>query len=167
MDISAADRHRAHGVVIERYLETGFNYRMTDIQAAIGLVQLSRLADILRRRRELARRYDDWLTEMTGLRVPRRPSWGLPNFQSYWVELTPDWPTTRDRLLSLMLEHGVTLRRGIMAAHREPAYAEERAAPLPVTDRITDRSVILPLFHQMTNEQQRHVVTVLGQIARR
>jgi dTDP-4-amino-4,6-dideoxygalactose transaminase len=167
MDISAADRHRAHGVVIERYLETGFNYRMTDIQAAIGLVQLSRLADILRRRRELGRRYDDWLTEMTGLRVPRRPAWGLPNFQSYWVELTPDWPTTRDQLLSLMLEHGVSLRRGIMAAHREPAYVEEGSAPLPVTDRITDRSVILPLFHQMTNEQQRHVVTVLGEIAGR
>lgn len=167
MDVSAADRHRARGVVIEHYLETGFNYRMTDIQAAIGLVQLTRLTGIVQRRRELAARYDDWLADMAGVRVPQRPSWGSPNFQSYWIELTPDWPTGRDDLLAAMLEHGVSLRRGIMAAHREPAYADASSAPLPVTDRITDHSVILPLFHQMTDDQQRHVVAALDQLARR
>ena len=57
MNISAAERHQSRQPVIESYLEVGFNYRMTDIQAAVGLVQLGKLDAMVRRRRELAARY--------------------------------------------------------------------------------------------------------------
>jgi perosamine synthetase len=59
-----------------------------------------------------------------------------------------------------MLGQGISARRGIMAAHLEPAYAERAPARLPITEWITTRSLILPLFHEMTPDQQRHIVDV-------
>jgi dTDP-4-amino-4,6-dideoxygalactose transaminase len=165
MSVSAADRHaggKGGRVVIEEYEETGFNYRMTDMQAAVGLVQLARLDAIITRRRALAARYQRLLAEIPGLACVRDPEYGRTNFQSFWILLPDDFPVGRDELLRLLLADGVSGRRGIMAAHREPAYAGVEAADLPVTDRFTTRSLILPLFHDMTADQQDRVVeTVL------
>ncbi|MCX5063190.1 MULTISPECIES: DegT/DnrJ/EryC1/StrS aminotransferase family protein [unclassified Streptomyces] len=167
MNASAADRHASNKPVLESYLEVGFNYRMTDVQAAIGLVQLGRLGAMIARRRELAARYDDLLHDVPGLTPVRDPEHGQSNFQSYWVLLDEDFPVGRDDLLAALAEAGVSARRGIMAAHLEPAYADHPSAPLPVTERITRRSLILPLFHTMTEAQQDRVVTALREQARR
>ncbi|WP_327667678.1 DegT/DnrJ/EryC1/StrS family aminotransferase [Streptomyces sp. NBC_00485] len=167
MNASAADRHASNKPVLESYLEVGFNYRMTDVQAAIGLVQLGRLDAMIARRRELAARYDDLLHDVPGLTPVRDPEHGQSNFQSYWVLLDEDFPVGRDDLLAALAEAGVSARRGIMAAHLEPAYADHPSAPLPVTERITRRSLILPLFHTMTEAQQNRVVTALREQARR
>ncbi|MCX5251030.1 MULTISPECIES: DegT/DnrJ/EryC1/StrS family aminotransferase [unclassified Streptomyces] len=167
MNASAADRHASNKPVLESYLEVGFNYRMTDVQAAIGLVQLGRLDAMIARRRELAARYDDLLHDVPGLTPVRDPEHGQSNFQSYWVLLDEDFPVGRDDLLAALAEAGVSARRGIMAAHLEPAYADHPSAPLPVTERITRRSLILPLFHTMTEAQQDRVVTALREQARR
>ncbi|MCX5054097.1 DegT/DnrJ/EryC1/StrS aminotransferase family protein [Streptomyces sp. NBC_00474] len=167
MNASAADRHASNKPVLESYLEVGFNYRMTDVQAAIGLVQLGRLDAMIARRRELAARYDDLLHDVPGLTPVRDPEHGQSNFQSYWVLLDEDFPVGRDDLLAALAEAGVSARRGIMAAHLEPAYADHPSAPLPVTERITRRSLILPLFHTMTETQQDRVVTALREQARR
>ena len=66
--------------------------------------------------------------------------------------MSEPFPTDREGLLAVLAEHDISARRGIMAAHRQPAYADHRTAPLPVTERLTDRSLILPVFHQMTDE---------------
>jgi perosamine synthetase len=162
MSVSAADRHQATKVVFEEYLETGYNYRMTDMQAAVGLVQLTRLDDIVARRRELAIRYQALLAErLPGLTTARDPEYGQTNYQSFWILLPDDYPLGRDALIQRLFDAGVSARRGIMAAHREPAYAGARA-DLPGTDLLTTRSVILPLFHEMTEEQQRWVVEVVA-----
>ncbi|WP_207400930.1 DegT/DnrJ/EryC1/StrS family aminotransferase [Actinomadura roseirufa] len=157
MSVSAADRHGSARVVLEEYGETGFNYRMTDLQAALGLVQLTRLDAIVARRRDLAARYRRMLADVPGLACVGDPPYGRTNYQSFWILLPDDFPIGRDELLQRMLDDGVSARRGIMAAHREPAYAGV-AADLPVTDRFTARSLILPLFHDMTAEQQDRVV---------
>ncbi|MCX4885527.1 MULTISPECIES: DegT/DnrJ/EryC1/StrS aminotransferase family protein [unclassified Streptomyces] len=167
MNASAADRHASNKPVLESYLEVGFNYRMTDVQAAIGLVQLGRLDAMIARRRELAGRYDTLLHDVPGLTPVRDPAHGQSNFQSYWVLLDEDFPVGRDDLLAALAEAGVSARRGIMAAHLEPAYADHPRAPLPVTERITRHSLILPLFHTMTEAQQDRVVTALREQARR
>ncbi len=123
MSVSAADRHAAREVVIESYLETGFNYRMSDLQAAVGLVQLSRLDSNLRRRRELAEHYQHGFADLQQARVSRDPSYGTTNFQSFWMTLPDDFPVSRDKVLRRLLAADVSARRGFMAAHLEPAYS--------------------------------------------
>ena len=167
MNASAADRHASDKPVLESYLEVGYNYRMTDVQAAIGLVQLGKLDAMIARRRELASRYHELLRGVTGLTPVRDPAHGQSNFQSYWVLLDGDFPVGRDDLLAALSEAGVSARRGIMASHLEPAYAGHPGVPLPVTERITRDSLILPLFHTMTEAQQDRVVAALREQARR
>lgn len=162
MDVSAADRHNSSQPVIERYVEVGFNFRMTDIQAAIGLVQLGRLSALVARRRELAQRYTRLLSGMAGMQTVRDPDYGSANYQSFWLLLPQDAAVTRDELLRLLAESGISARRGIMAAHLEPAYAGCAAGPLPVTERLTADTLILPLFHEMTEAEQDLVVSVLS-----
>ncbi|MFD0688160.1 DegT/DnrJ/EryC1/StrS family aminotransferase [Actinomadura fibrosa] len=161
MSVSAADRHGSAKVVLEEYEETGFNYRMTDMQAAVGLVQLGRLDAIVARRRELAERYRRLLADVPGLACAGDPPHGRTNYQSFWVLLPDDHPIGRDDLLQRMLDAGISARRGIMAAHREPAYADV-PADLPVTDRFTARSLILPLFHAMTAAEQDRVAEAVA-----
>ncbi|MET8585965.1 DegT/DnrJ/EryC1/StrS family aminotransferase [Streptomyces collinus] len=165
MNASAAERHASDRPVLERYLEVGFNYRMTDVQAAIGLVQLGKLDAMVTRRRALAARYETLLRDVPGLTPVRDPAHGQSNFQSYWVLLAEDFPVGRDDLLAALAAAGVSARRGIMASHLEPAYAGHPAAPLPVTERISRDSLILPLFHTMTEAQQDRVVAVLREQA--
>ena len=160
MDVSAADRHRSRQPVIEHYTEVGFNYRMTDIQAAIGLVQLRKLAPMVARRRLLARRYTELLSGIPGLVTAGDPPYGETNYQSFWVLLPEESAVGRDELMRLLAESGVSARRGIMAAHLEPAYADTRPS-LPVTERLARHSLILPLFHEMTEAEQDHVVSVM------
>jgi perosamine synthetase len=165
MDMSAAARHAAGGrVVLERYLEVGFNYRMTDIQAAVGLVQLSKLPEMVRRRREIVTQYRSALTSVPGLSPVAEPDRAEGNYQSFWVLLEDDWPMSRNETLQFLADRGVQARRGIMAAHLEPAYAgsvETGRAELPVTEAITERSLILPVFHTMTEDEIARVVDAL------
>ncbi|AEV84028.1 glutamine--scyllo-inositol aminotransferase [Actinoplanes sp. SE50] len=165
MNVSAADRHSSSQPVLEAYLETAYNYRMTDIQAAVGLVQLGRLAGLVAQRRSLAARYHELLADIDGLVPVRDPAHGQTNYQSFWVLLDPPYRTGRDEVLAELARRGVSARRGIMAAHLEPAYADVTPGPLPVTERITRDSLILPLHHRVTDEDQQHIVGVLRDLA--
>jgi dTDP-4-amino-4,6-dideoxygalactose transaminase len=163
MSVSAADRQTMVLAPAEQYLEVGYNYRMTDLQAAVGIVQLSRLDEIVRRRREIADVYADEIDAIPGLRAVADPPWGKSNFQSYWVEVEPEYGIGRDALLEALAEVEISARRGIMCAHRQPAYsgADTGSASLTASERLTDNTLILPVFHQMTIEQQNRVIDVL------
>ncbi len=161
MDVSAAQRHASRQPVIEKYLETGFNYRMTDVQAAIGLVQLGKLDEMVARRRELAERYRRRLSVIPNLRTITDPDYGTTNYQSFWILPPDDSPLSRDELLSTLAQAGISARRGIIAAHLEPAYSDRPRAALPITELLTARSLILPLFHDLTEEQQDEVVEAI------
>jgi dTDP-4-amino-4,6-dideoxygalactose transaminase len=164
MNASAADRHSAGGVVIESYLETGFNYRMTDVQAALGLVQLRRLDGIIERRRELAARYHSLLSDVDNVRAVTDPAYGTTNYQSFWVLLDDSVGVQRNEVLGTLAAAGISGRRGIMASHLEPAYAGHPHGPLPVTERLTSRSLILPLYHDLTAQEQEMVVWGLSEV---
>lgn len=163
MSVSAADRHAAVISPPEVYDEIGFNFRMTDLQAAVALVQLGRLPEVVRRRRELAEGYQKAIAEIDGLRAVADPPWGTSNFQSFWIEVLPELPVDRDGLLAALAAADISARRGIMAAHRQPAYQgrDTGAADLSATERLTDRTLILPLFHQLSESEQARVVDVL------
>ncbi|MGS2616991.1 DegT/DnrJ/EryC1/StrS family aminotransferase [Micromonospora sp. LZ34] len=165
MNVSAADRHASAQPVLEAYLETAFNYRMTDIQAAIGLVQLGRLAELVTHRRALAARYHELLADIEGLVPVRDPEYGETNFQAFWVLINREYGVGRDEVLAELAAEGVSARRGIMAAHLEPAYADVTPAPLPGTELLTRDSLILPLHHALTEDDQDHIVAVLRKLA--
>lgn len=163
MSVSASDRQASVLAPAEEYLEIGFNYRMTDMQAAVGIVQLGRLPEMVRRRRELADRYTAALSGIDGLRPVGDPGWGTTNYQSYWVEVGEEYPLDRDALLLRLAEAGVSARRGIMSAHLQPAYAGSPSlvGPLPVSEHLTSTTLILPLYHQLEAEQQATVIDAL------
>jgi perosamine synthetase len=166
MDLSAAARHASRQPVIEHYTELGFNFRMTDIQAAVGLVQLGKLGRLIARRRLLAQRYQQLLAGIPGLRTIADPGHGTTNYQSFWVQLPDGFPISREELLRRLAKAGVSARRGIMAAHLEPAYRAVAHHPLPVTERLTARTLILPLFHDLIEPDQDLVVSVIDAAAR-
>jgi len=167
MNVSDLARHSTNKVVLECYDEVGYNYRMTDLQAAIGLVQLERLPDLLGRRRSLALRYTDKLSAIKWLVVPTEPAKYRHNFQSYMVRLRDDAPVSRDQLMQGLLTRGVSSRRGIMAIHRERPYRDENwDKRLPVTNLVTESALVLPLFYEMTEEEQDYVIECIDQIGR-
>ncbi|MBY8851711.1 DegT/DnrJ/EryC1/StrS family aminotransferase [Saccharothrix sp. MB29] len=162
----AAERHPEGSALAEGHPETAFNYRMTDIQAAVGLVQLAKLDAIVRRRRELAARYHELLAEafgrLPGPRAVRDPEHGTTNYRSFWVVLPEGTtPQRRDAVLATLAARGVPARRGTTAAHLEPAYAGHPHVDLPVTEAFTGRSLVLPLHHDLTAAQQDTVVAEL------
>ena len=161
MSVSATQRHQSVLPPPESYTEIGFNYRMTDLQAAVGIVQLGRLDQVVARRRALAQRYREALADLAGLRLVADPPHGTTNFQSLWLEVGEDFPQSREGLLAHLAHADISARRGIMAAHRQPAYAGMDHGPLPGTERLTDHTLILPLFHQMADEEQARVVEAI------
>lgn len=161
MTVSAADRHRTGSTAPEAYSEVGWNYRMTDLQAAVGVAQLGRLPALVAERRRLAARYRELLTHAAVAVDPVvDPEWGQSNVQSFWVRLRDDG-ASRDALLAALARRGVSARRGIMAAHLEPAYAGHGHVDLPVTEDLTARTLVLPLFPDMTEHDQLRVVDAL------
>ncbi len=152
MSVPDTVRHDAERVVFETYPVLGYNYRMTDIQAAVGREQLGRLSEIVAARRERAERYRDLLADVPGLGLPREPAWARSNWQSFCVRL-PDGCDQRT-VMQRMRDAGVATRRGIMCSHREPPYAHGGHAPLGRSEAAQDRCIILPLYPQMTADEQ-------------
>jgi len=164
MSVSDAARHSSKQVVAEQYTELGYNYRLTDLQAAIGRVQLARLPATVARRREIAARYHARLRGIPGLQLPFEPAWARSNWQSYCVRLPKG--VDQSRVMQAMLDDGISTRRGVMCAHLEPAYQREpwraqSSDALAVSERISADGLILPLFIEMTDDDESRVVTSL------
>ena len=175
MSVPDTLRHGARQVIFESYPSLGFNYRMTDIQAAVGREQLKKLPEIVARRRQLAERYCHLLANLPGLGLPGEPEWARSNWQSFCVRL----PAQVDQrsVMQAMLDVGISTRRGIMCAHREPAYTKEpwscgnekedctclpgACVRLAESERAQDTSILLPLYHQMTEAEQDYIVDIL------
>ncbi len=165
MSVSAFDRHDRKASDFEEYPELGFNFRMTDIQAAVGIVQLRKLDEMIERRRLLGDLYAEMLADVRGVRVPTDPPFGRTNFQSYSVVLSSEFSLGRNELIEHLHAAGISTRRGVMAAHRETAYLDYPKAELPVTERLADSSIILPLYHGMTEADIERVVIQIRGVA--
>lgn len=164
MSVSDASRHGASRVIFESYPELGYNYRMTDVQAAIGREQLKRLDAFITRRRQLARGYHHLLGGVEGLTTPSEPDWARANWQSYAVRLGPG--IQQVAVMQALLDQGIATRRGIMCAHREPAYQNgswKAGSTLHESESAQDECILLPLFHVLTEEEQQSVASKLIQ----
>ncbi|HMI93785.1 MAG TPA: DegT/DnrJ/EryC1/StrS family aminotransferase [Polyangiales bacterium] len=159
MSVNASARHNAREVVFEEHSTFGYNYRMTDPQAAIGREQLKRLPEIVTTRRRLAERYRELMADIAGLGLPFEPAYARTNWQSYCVAL-PEGCDQR-AVMQYLLDRGVASRRGVMNAHRELPYAAHALRSLPHSDRGRDRHLTLPLYPQMLDDDQLYVAQVL------
>lgn len=160
MSISDLERHKADKIIIETYPEIGYNYRMTDIQAAMGIVQMKKLPEILHKRREIANQYNQALSKIPCLRVPEIPKEVVHNYQSYWVEVLSNAKVSRNELMQRLFDKGISTRRGVMAIHKEQCYNGNMDS-LPVTERITENTIILPLYPSMTQSDIEYVINAI------
>ncbi len=162
MTVSDLDRHQASDIVRESYEEVGFNYRLTDLQAAVGIEQLRRLPGIVARRQELAAAYDTALGDHEVIGTPVVPVGVGWNVQTYAVRLEGFDAGRRDEVMRFLLHHGIATRSGVMTSHREPAYARNGAVvSLPRSELASDTSLVLPLHGGMTEADCREVATAL------
>jgi len=162
MSIPDTVRHNARQIVTEAYDEIGFNFRMTDMQAAIGIVQLGRLREMLEWRRVLAHRYNKLLSATARVLIPNVPENRKHNYQSYMIRLQSDVADRRNEIIQELLEKNISTRRAVMAIHREKPYHDgDWEDKLPQTCLASDTGIILPLYHHMTETEQDHVVEAL------
>lgn len=151
MSVPDIVRHGSQRVIFEEYVLLGYNYRMTDMQAAIGRKQLERLPQLIARRRRVASRYAELLGNIEGLRLPLEPEWARSNWQSYCVRL-PDRVDQR-AVMQNLLDQGIATRRGIMCSHREAPYASsEQRHDLRQSELAQDHAILLPIYVQLSED---------------
>lgn len=162
MSVPDTVRHSANKIIFEDYVTTGFNYRMTDVQAAIGIEQLKRLPNFLEQRKQLAALYREKLNTISWLEPPHEPSPCRCNWQSYPVKVLDHAPVSRDVLMQRLLDSGISSRRGIMNAHQEPPYSAHPA--LKQSEKARDSVVLLPLYTGMTEAEVESVIQRLSNV---
>jgi dTDP-4-amino-4,6-dideoxygalactose transaminase len=155
--VSTADRDRSRDLVFETYPEVGFNYKITDIQSAIGIVQMSRIEEVIAERRRLAARYDERLADIDRVTPPYEPLGYQHVYQSYCVRIDGG---RRDDVMAAMNARGVATRR-ILAIHEQPPYRDEDHMPLPVTEDVAANTMLLPMFVGLTDAELDETVDAL------
>jgi len=159
MSVNDRVRHLSTTVLFEDHLEVGYNYRLTDIQAAVGIRQLERLDWIIEEREKIALRYLEAFADIPFIRLPHVPAGCSVNWQSFSIYLQPDCPVSRNDLMQRMLDVGIATRRGVMTAHRETAYLTRMPGiSLPVSEDACDRSIVIPLYVPMDSGDVERVI---------
>jgi dTDP-4-amino-4,6-dideoxygalactose transaminase len=162
MSVNDRVRHSSSKVIFEDHLEVGFNYRMTDIQAAVGIKQLEKLDWIVQERRKIAEYYLEKLKDFPHIRLPKEKPDTYINWQSFSIYILPSSPISRNELMQKLLDEGIASRRGVMCSHRETAYKEEcKNLQLPFSEDLQDNSIVIPLYIPMEIADADKVVTFL------
>jgi dTDP-4-amino-4,6-dideoxygalactose transaminase len=158
--LSDLARHNAaDDVLIETYEEPGFNFRMSDVHAAIGLAQIDRVDGLIEKRRELAAQYDRAFSHVDSVEVVMPQPGFLHTYQSYCIVLNDASPVNRQEAMRKLKQAGITTRRGCGAVHLEPFFVKRFGLTrLPVSERLAARSIAIPLYPSMTQDEQQRVI---------
>lgn len=175
MSVPDSVRHSSSHVTFEEYTELGYNYRMTDIQAAVGREQLRKLSTMLSRRRSQVATYREFLADVPGLVLPAEPDWARSNWQSLCVRLPEG--VDQHRVMQRLLDSAIATRRGVMCAHREPSFRANpwscgvarsecgcqagHCARLRMSEEAQNGTILLPLFHELREDQLARVCAEL------
>lgn len=161
MSISDRTRHTLKKVTFEEYLITGYNYRMSDIQAAIGLEQLTKLPGMLKERNEIAEAYREEFSNVEWLKLPSKPVYcRSTNWQSFPVRVLDGAPIDRDTLMQILLNRGVATRRGIMNAHQEKAYLSS-GEQLGNSELARDSVILCPFYNGLTKKDIKYIANII------
>ena len=162
--VSDLERHRMGAFALPEHEVVGFNYRMTDLQAALGIVQLGRLDELVGRRRELAAVYDEALSDIRGVVVPQVPDGAEHTYQSYVLRFTGEAGMGRDEVAVALQRRGISTRQGTHAVHLLAYYRRKysvAAQDFPHSLDADRNSLSLPIFPAMTPEEQDYVIAGL------
>ena len=148
-------------------IELGYNWRMTEISAAIGLVQLKRLQEFIKRRNEIAHYYDENLSKISGIKPLRTPSNILNSYYKYVTFLSPEIP--RDNFKQRLRERGVRCGGEVYwpPLHMQPVYQhllKVKEGDFPVAEDVCKRMVCLPMYSQMTLSEAEYVVEQIREV---
>lgn len=166
MSISDRVRHGSDKVMFEDHIEIGYNYRLTDIQAAVGIRQLEKLDFVMAERRKIAEKYHNAFSDLNNVRLPIEQQGYVSNYQSYSIYLKESFPMSRNELMQKMLDKGISTRRGIMTSHRETAYKNYKGdTHLPVSENASDSSIIIPLYFPMLESDVQYVIDTFRSFA--
>jgi dTDP-4-amino-4,6-dideoxygalactose transaminase len=145
-------RHQGHAHAYD-VVARGFNYRLDEVRAAIGLVQLRRLGDANRARARIVERYRSALEGVGGIQMPFRAGDGEVGSAHHLAVVLLPQDGLQSAIRRSMHEGGVQTSIHYPPIHRFPAYADESVRPLPETDRVSGRILTLPLFAHMSDYQ--------------
>lgn len=158
MSVSPFTKHGSKKIIFENYTELGYNYRMTDIQASIGICQMEKIDEILKKRIYYARRYNQKLKVIAGLEIPFVPGYAKHNYQSYIIRIKSGIKKSIKQIMQELLEKGIATRN-ITAIHKEPYYYNKFGKMiLPVTEEAARTTVLIPLYPSMTDREQDYVI---------
>lgn len=163
MSLSDFERHHSSPTQFETYPDIGYNFRMTDIQAAIGLKQLDRLPDILEKRARIADRYQHYFANHPWIVCQKVLNGLQPNWQSYQIKLTDSAPFSRNQFMEILFQKGIPTRRGVMASHLEAPYLSFNAK-LPITEEIAATTLQLPMHPGLSEEQQHYIFSTFDEL---
>jgi dTDP-4-amino-4,6-dideoxygalactose transaminase len=167
MSVNPLLRHQSGKIIFEDHLEVAYNYRMTDIQAAVGIKQLEKLEILIEERRKIALRYNESFGKLSSVRIPKEKEGYCSNYQSYSLYIKMEANICRNELMEKLLEQGISTRRGVMTSHRETAYKNEcQGLILPVSEDLCDRSIVLPLYVPMQDEDINFVIEQVTKLLR-
>ena len=152
MSVNDRVRHASKKVIFEKYEELGYNYRLTDIQASVGIQQVKKLNEIVQKRREIASLYNSAFKDIECIDLPKDNRHSISNFQSYSIILKKNCPIKRNELMQKLLDHGIATRKGIMLAHKEEAYTNFDFKNLEHSEFLSNNSIILPLYVPMSKD---------------
>jgi perosamine synthetase len=165
MSLTDFERHAGDPTTFETYPEVGYNFRITDVQAAIGLCQLDRLDDLIARRTRVAQRYIAALSNNAFIAPPYVPDHVTPNWQSFQVRVRPNGPLDRNGLMKALHAEDIATRRGVMASHLEPPYCHF-GSRLPHTEAAAAECLQLPMHSGMDEAQADIVLAAIDRIYR-
>ncbi len=160
MDLSDVQRHESRLVQMEQYVTTAFNYRMTDVQAAMGLEQLKKLPALVERRRSIVGAYRKALADVDCLSLPEEGAGIHTNWQSCPVRVGEGAARTRDEIMQWLLDKDIATRPGIMNAHLEEPY-QNKMWHLPNSETARAETIILPVYHTLSDKGIEFIVEQL------
>jgi perosamine synthetase len=146
------------------HLEVGFNYRMTNLQAALGVAQLEQIEDFIAIRRKIARQYISRLGEVPGLTMPQEAEWAKNVFWMFAPVIEPAFGLSRDAVMDGLRANGVDSRPFFAPIHKMPMY--DTGQTLPVTERLSAQGINLPSGTTLTEAQIDYVCDTLLSLSR-
>ena len=155
-----------HGSWYYQQIELGFNYRMTEMQAALGVSQMSRLHDFVAKRNELAERYDELLKNLP-LITPLQVDDSYSGRHLYVIRLKLDKITlSHQQVFNELRTHGIGVNLHYIPVHTQPYYQNLgfNKGQFPESESYYQDAISIPLFHMLTEEQQNEVVSVLTKV---
>lgn len=155
--ITSAWERETDGFFVPEFTEIGYNYKMSDITAAVGVAQLARIEKIITRKRALARHWDEKLEKMNLVSPPRTSKNALHIYQSY-VALV-DKKINRNRLIEKLAGKGVQAQIGTYASHIQPVYKSKDKCPNSL--EIFNRALALPMYYMLKEEEIDTVARIL------